>query len=355
MIGRLLCSCVLGIALLRAGRPTPVQEPENLVVKSEISVGDERGTDFVLPIVTDAGGYIYIRYSNDHRPADVVRKISPSGRNVASFSLVHVPGLAGATIGGFCVSEDRFLVLARQGKASGESMHLVAFTSEGKFLSANKIDSDVQAGQIVPLAADRFIVAGRVHGATGSGDSIPRLVVINSMGHLVDDINLEGDVAPIEKERRTTVRGDVRRDPEFEMSLVASTITTGDDGNAYVMRYGNSGLVFVISPGGTVIHRFALELPSGSSLKEIKVAKDRIAALFVRWKSDAPSEVAATFVRIYHGDTGKMLSSYRVDPSIPDLMAAFDGRTGFTFIGPKVVDTNAAEAGRLRIFEVGPE
>jgi hypothetical protein len=121
------------------------------------------------------------------------------------------------------------------------------------------------------------------------------------------------------------------------------------------MRYGNSGLVFVISPSGTVAHRFALEVPSGALLKQIKVANHRIAALFE--KEDTRAEVLATFVRTYDADSGKLLSDYVLDPSIPSLTATYDGDVGFTFIGPKVIDPEiggAEQAGRLRIFQVGP-
>jgi len=141
------------------------------------------------------------------------------------------------------------------------------------------------------------------------------------------------------------------------MSLVASVIATADDGNAYLMRYGKSGLVFAISPSGSVIHRFELDSPPNSSLREVKVARHRIAALFVRWQSEEVPEATATLVRTYDADSGKLLASFVLDPSIPDLMATFDGNTGFTFIGPEVVDRDGAnrdEAGRLRIFEVGP-
>lgn len=355
MSARQFCSCVLGIVL---GGSTSIfaQEPSNLVVKRDIVVDTEKATDFVLPIITDADGNIYARYGDGQQQLETISKISPAGRKLLSFSLVSVPGLAEAKIETFSVSEGKLFVLAGKKNGSLEILHIVVFALDGTMLSNTKCELGVQAGQIAVLTPNRFIIAGRDRDE-GSIDSKPKTVILNNAGQTVDNILLESDVAPTDRATRTTANGAVRRDSEFEMSLVGSSVTAADDGNAYLMRQGRSDLVFVITADGAVVHRFKLESPSNSSLKEIKVAKHRIAALFVRGRPESKSEAATTFVRTYDADSGKLLSSYILDPIIPNLLAAYDGNLRFTFIGPKAIDlsgTRADEAGRLRIFQVEP-
>jgi predicted regulator of Ras-like GTPase activity (Roadblock/LC7/MglB family) len=356
MSARLPCLCALGIVLLGPSTSILAQAPTNLVVRREIPVGRERATGFMLPIVTDADGNLYVRYSDGQQRLDTINEISPAGKKLLSFSLVNVPGLAEAEIGSFSVSDAKLVVLARKGIGSAEVMHVVVFGLDGALLSSARIEADVQASQIEALTSNRFVITGRARDA-GSPDSTPKTAILNNSGQLLGSVPLDGDVAPLEKGKRTTANGVLRQDREFETSVVASTITTGDDGNVYLMRYGRSSLVFVISPSGAVLHRFRLESPSNSSLKEVKVNKHRIAALFVRGKPGAESETDATFIRTYEADSGKLLASYLLDPRIPDLMAAYDGDAGFTFFGPEVVDPHdlaADQPGRLQIFQVGP-
>jgi len=355
-----LCCSVLGFVLVGAIPFSGAQEPLNLVVKREISVDNEKATVFVSPIVTDADGNMYVRYSDGQHPADAINKITTSGKKLPSLNLANVPDLAEAKIVDFSVFEGGLVVLAREGGFSLEEVTYVAvFTSDGALQMKTKVGADIHASQIAALASNRFVVAGRAPWGRldhPGSDWTPKTAVLNDAGQVIEVVRLEHDVAPIERDKRTAANGAVRRDRDFEVSLAASTMTTGDDGNVYLMRYGRSGIVFVISPNGTVAHRFELESPSNSSLREIKVAKHKIAALFVRGKPDAYSETAVTFVRTYDANSGKLLSNYVLDPRIPDLMAAYDGNTGFTFFGPEAVDARSPEeADRIRIFEVGPK
>jgi len=357
MNSRLLYPFVLRGVILGLCASVFAQAPSSLVVKRAASVRNEKAEDFVLPVTADTVGNIYLRYSDGWKRPDAVSKISRAGKKVLSFGLSGVPGLSEAEIGSFCVSGDKLFLLARRRVGPSEIAYIVAFGLDGAFLSSVRIDGDLEADQISPLPSDRFILVGRGRGAPGAGDSTPQTAIISSEGKMVESIRLEGDVTPIEREKRTAANGAVRRDKDFEMSLAASTIETADDRNVYLMRYGKNGLVFVISPNGGVIHRFALESPSDSSLKEIKVARHKLAALFVRWKQQTDMEADASFVRVYDAESGKLLSSYVLDPSIPNLLAAYDGDMGFTFVGPEVTDAHhqaPEDVGRLRIFEVGP-
>jgi hypothetical protein len=323
------------------------QEPTPLVIKSEIPVGNEKAMGFIMPVVTDADGNIYLRYSDGQHRADEINKISPSGKKLFSLHLARVPELSGSEIVDFSVSSGKLLVLARHGTGI-----IATFDLSGSFLSSNRIKANLEPLQIAALGSSGFVVAGRVPQI--AADWTPEVTVLDPSGRMVKTVTLERDVAPV-ADKQTNANGAVRRDKEFQVSLVASRMITGDDGNVYLMRYGKSGAVFVIAPNGTVVHRFTLEMPPNTLLKDLKVAENKMAALIDM--EDAHSEVVATFVRIYDADSGRLLSDYRLDPKIPDLLAAYDGKVDFTFIGPEVIDEDAVEAdqaGRLRIFSVGP-
>lgn len=345
---RRLHSFALVIILLVSGMPSLAQSPPNLVVKAEIPVGNEKAMFFAMQAVTDQEGNIYLRYSDaQHRP-DEISKVSPSGKKLFSLNLAGIPELSGAEIVDFSVSNGKLLVLARRGTGI-----VATFDLSGSLLSSNRIKADGEPLQIAALGSGMYVVAGRVR-RIGPGWT-PKVTILDPSGQVVETVALERDVAPM-ADKQTTAKGGITSDREFQVSVVASRMITGDDGNVYLMRQGKSGLVFVISPNGTVAHRFTLEMPPRTLLKDMKVAGNRMAALFEM--EDAHSEVVATFVRIYSTDSGTLLSDYRLDPMVPDLLAAYDGKADFTFIGPEVVDEDvvgADQAGRLRIFSVGPQ
>lgn len=348
------CCSILVCCIFAIGGPATAQENSTLAIKHQIPVAEEMATDFVLPIVVDAEGNFYARYGDRWGGSEAITKVSGSGVKEASFSLRGVAGLSDASIGGFCVSGDRLVVLARKGIDTTEVEYLVVFDLNGKPLSNAKLASDIGAGQLAALTSEKFIVVGRER-VTGSVDSIPKTEIVNIAGQVITDVHLDRDVAPADKQQRLTVRGGLRRDIDYENALVSSLVTTGEDGSAYIMRYGKSGLVFVVSADGNVLRRLSLAMPPRSSLKEIKVAKHKIAAVFLQWKLPE-SEVATTIVRSYDAVSGELLSDAVLDPTAPSMLATYDGMDGFTFIGPMSVSgQDNSETGRLRIFEVGPK
>jgi hypothetical protein len=347
------CCSILLCAVFALGGCLTAQENSTLAIKRQIRVGNEMATDFVLPVVADAEGNLYARYGDRWGGSEAISKVSGSGTKEASFSLSGVASLSDASIGGFCLSGHSLVALGRKSVDAAEVEYLVVFDLNGRPLSSTKIAADISAGQIAALSPEKFIVVGRAR-RSGSVDSIPETVIVDGAGQVITEVHLGRDVSPVDRQQRLTIKSGFRRDIDYENALVSSLVTIGEDGNAYVMRYGRSGLVFVVSADGNVIRRLSLAVPPRSSLKEIKVAKHRIAAVFLQWKVPE-SEVAATIVRTYDSVSGELLSDAFLDPTAPSMLAAYDGAEDFTFIGPMSVDgKDGSEPGRLHIFEVGP-
>jgi hypothetical protein len=329
------------------------QQTRTLVVRDRVTVGNERAEDMVLPIATDPSGNLYFRYSDGKHRADAINKISSSGKKLFSLSPSSVPDLSEATIVDFSVSGEKLFVLARRGTGLPESI-VATFTLNGHFLASARVDAGIDAFQLAPISgSSSMFLAGRV--SQVSAEWTPAVIIWDSAKQSSVKVALREDIVPFGPDKEMNTDSAVLRDKDFEQSLVGSVLCLGDDGYVYLMRYGRSGLVFVLLPDGTLLRRLVLHTPKDTWLRQIKVVNDKIAAVFER--VNERSEIVHTLVRLYDARSGEMLGEYLLDPSVPVLMAGYDGASNFTFVGPERVDPNivgAEEAGRLRIFKVGP-
>jgi hypothetical protein len=117
------------------------------------------------------------------------------------------------------------------------------------------------------------------------------------------------------------------------MALAASKMESADNGNVYLMRQGKSGVVFVLSPEGNLLRRLVLDIPPGAILRDLKVGNGTLAAVFIRKMADPNTEITTSFLRTYAAETGRLINSYALDPSIPVLLARYDGKSEFVFLG----------------------
>jgi hypothetical protein len=323
--------------------------PRELTVRKEVPVAGETAQDFTLPIASDAGGNIYARYGDGQHAPEPLVKISPTGKRINTFDLASAASLGPVHIVDLCTNDrGELLVLA---KTAAGAFNVVAFGLDGTVRSTIRVDAGLEPFQFAVAKTGYLVVGGRALQSAdlvGGADSEPFIVMLGPDGHLIGNVQLSGDVAPVDKGERIQNNGAVKNDKLFENSLVMSRMETGDDGNVYLMRHGKSGVVFVISPTGVQLRRLKLQIPPGSSLREMKVAKQRIAALFVRKLAEPNTEITSTFVRLYDAETGNLIADYVLRQDIPNMLTQFDGGTNFTFFG-------ADQNGNLKIFHVVPK
>ena len=319
-------------------------QPQMLTVKERVQVGTEKAQDFTMPLVTDADGNIYARYGDGEHPVEPITMISPQGRKLYTFDLDDVLGTGRARIVDFC-TDGRGDLYVLVGTQQGD-FSIVSFGTDRQVRTTMGLSPGVEPLQMAVLKNGDLMVAGRSPRHGESLDSAPMLAVVNPQGKIARNVGLQGDVAPEDKGERILNNGAMKRDKRFEASLAFSRMVTADNGSVYLMRSGGNAVVFGISPSGTTLQRLSLDAPLGYLLRQIRVAKGVIAALFITKLAEPNSEITAKYVRTYAADTGKLIAEYTLPSEVPSLLAGFDGQTGFTFFG-------ADPQQNLTIFHVG--
>lgn len=327
------CALCGVLAALLGIFPMAAQQSTQLEVKNSVIIPSMNAYDFILPVLDDEDGNIYVRYSDGKTDYAPIVRLSPTGDRTAQFALPSRFSESGARIADFCVSGRELLALVKSPSPT-ESSYLLSFGPAATLQSVIATPSDIDAFYLAAFRTGDIVLGGRVprKGKALSANSVPALGLLNANGSVFRSIMLPGgDVAPTA--RRTFPIGAAKTDEAFEGAIQGSIMKSGDDGNIYLARRGRSGVVFVISPGGEATRRLVLEIPSDSHLTQMRVRNGNIAAVLLRKLSTTDQNIAGTSIRTYDAQTGKLIGSYELGAALKGaLLAGFDGATGFTFV-----------------------
>jgi hypothetical protein len=214
------------------------------------------------------------------------------------------------------------------------------FDPKGEYKGAVTLEAGFYPQQIAVFDSGDFLLSGVTQ--TGSGTN-PQFTPVTAMfdknGKLLKPITLEENGEANEKQEAGK---------SFQEAGAAITLgeTESWGGEIYVLRATAKPVVYVISAGGTVARRFALEIPSPDfKTAGMRVAQSQIAVEF--WKSASePTQSGRFEYVVYDAFRGEKLAGYTVAPGLHGLFACFDGRGGFDFLG-------AAENGTRIIIRTG--
>src|SRR5581483_3581480 len=317
---------LLSVAFL-CGASLAQNAPLPLAIKTRLPVQSEKAQGFVLPIKSDADGNIYLRVNE----REVVRggpvlKIAADGSKVIRYDLAKSRELSSAQIVDFAPTSGGGLILAV--RRTRDQFYLVRFDADGTIRSEVRLEGDIAPLQLAEFGTGELLIAGtKAGGDSAEIDSIPTVALYTHRGQLIRTLLLKEDLAPAEKSGRATPSGSIRQDRTFEDALVLSSLHSSDDGNIYLMRPGNSGPIFVVSPGGRIVRRITLEPPRRASyLGAMAVSRRRIAAKYVINRDEGGPQIASIVLRVFDSDSGKLLGEYEhSDPSIGSAFAAYDG------------------------------
>jgi YD repeat-containing protein len=305
----------------------------SLSATQTIPIEGETATDFVLPVKTDEGGNIYLRYGMPDSSYRPLIKLSVDGRKVSSFDVSAVPGYEGSQLRDFCADRHGNLITLVR-KRDGTA-HLLTFDSQGNLQSTNELDGNIDPYAIALVGDEKLVLSGRItptqRPLNAGPDSAPLVVITDLRGKILKQVDLPGDIMSATPQSSSRLP---RKDLAFEVAVAGALLETGEDKNVYLARPGRPDFIYAISAEGTVLHRIALKIPSGSVLCGLKVRTDQLAIETIE-HADAGdrTRVTRSEVQIYSAPTGQLLESSLLGPKIPINLASFQQGGSLIFVG----------------------
>lgn len=290
----LLCSLIHSIAaaqLLRTDAPhvrnikTISKEVSTgrLTETQETEVPSEVVTFFIPPLRCDGDGNLYLH--NDETGVTGIRKLSSKGKRLAMFqSVPEIDRLK-------AVDGTRFFVgangeLDQLVELSGEASHyILVYQSDGTLKSKVKLELGVPwvPATLASFPSGTFLVTGQVYDRDRAHAMWPVTGIFSSNGTLLKEIKLEDD----KQIRDMSEAGDRRvtsaQNPTSSRAVAFSQMEAAGDGNVYLMRWLPSPIVYAISEGGEVAHKFRVD-PGDPNYRVVAmhISGPRLALLFVQ-------------------------------------------------------------------------
>ena len=162
---------------------------------------------------------------------------------------------------------------------------MAIFDSHGRFKSRVKLDTGFAwtPSTVAPLSSGYLLVAGmRYDGDPHLHPMRPFTGIFDSSGTLVKEVNLEDDTMIYEMAAAGDHRVVPAENPVINRAVMRGRAIPAQDGNAYLIRALSPAIVYGISTGGAVVHRFTVDpgnpnyIPVG-----MHISRDRIAIQFV--------------------------------------------------------------------------
>lgn len=238
-------------------------------------------SSFVSPLVCDEEGNLYLQ--TEQAGFSTIRKLSPKGETLATFDTASVSDVKPIDISGpFSVSQDGELY---QLVFPEDVVRYVAiFDSHGRFKSKVKLDTGFAwtPATVAPLVSGYLLVAGmRYDGDPHVHPMRPFTGIFDSSGSLVKEVNLEDDTRIYEMAAAGDHRVVPPENPSINRAVMRGRAIPAQDGNAYLMRVLSPAMVYGISAGGAVVHRFTVDPGEANYVPlGMHISRDRIAIQF---------------------------------------------------------------------------
>jgi hypothetical protein len=268
----------------------------------------------------DGSGNVYVRPANsakgdpDEYIAAPIKEVTSEGKLTGTFRLAATMG-AGR---GIFVDTRGTVYLAGDGPGG---IYVVEFAQDGSVKSKTKLETGtyVDPYHVAVLESGRFLVSGE----SGKDLRTPYTALFEANGKLAKQIDEVED----EDARRKAELGDVEFTHNADsgnMFVQRGDVTSGSDGNVYLLHGTFSPLVYVISPAGKVLRKMRIGADSERLFRGIKFYKGQLAI--------ALSEFGHIEVRVTNLDGTPIRNySWDSDPAEVPVLACYDAG-GFTFV-----------------------
>ncbi len=233
---------------------------------------------FVPPLHCDGDGNIYYQ-TNPAAPA--IHKLNTKGERVAVYQASANPNLKVDLSGSFAIAANGDvyeLIFAHE-----INRYVFVYSADGTLKSTIKLQPGFawmpKALQV--FANGTMLVTGAEYDKDPTATMWPFTGIFDTNGRLLKEIKLEDDDTLHDMAASGDARVTNPLAPRSNRAVDMTRIQMGADGNAYLMRWTNPALVYVISAGGEVLRRFVVE-PEGAGYKPIatQVVQNRMAIFF---------------------------------------------------------------------------
>jgi hypothetical protein len=285
-------------------------------------------TSLFPPWRCDNDGNLYFPTELDGEPA--IRKLNQKGERVALFQTNSSPDIKVNVTADFALVPDGSELYQLVYVPGDSTQHVMVFKSDGSLKSIVKLDPGFHfsAKRLAIFSSGQFLISGEKQDANYKAAEWPFTGIFAADGTLLKELKLKDD----KDLHDLAASGDPSVTPPGEASgnlaIDLGFLQMGEDGNAYLIRWGNPAIVYAISAGGRVVRRF--KVAAGESEYRpiaIQLNKNRIAILF--WDKQAGDEVmkildlegheVATYdapkgARIFEGGIGPCFACYTQNP-----------------------------------------
>lgn len=285
--GKAVLLCLLAWILVPGGK-VACQEGFELTAKERVKVPSEYAHILTGTFQCDSDSNLYVR-PYDPELTGPVLKISADGQRVTRVTLGSVPGFDHAELRDFAVTPEGqvYFLAPRLSAEKQPENYVLKFDKEGKPAGSVRVEGPYLLLRIGVFPSGGVFLAGWNQRSASANPHEPRRPfagIVDSQGRLVKDLaGLKEDIqfrkedlaAKTPKESDAAVL-------EYERTISGSQVRSGEDGNFYLMRYAPEGPVLVLSPSGEVLRVSHLQPPRSARLVDIKLARGRLAAVFLR-------------------------------------------------------------------------
>jgi hypothetical protein len=331
----------------------PAQRISTLELKEKVSVPNVFAGILVGDIKCDASSNLYFQPYAPSRDrtgiyGNSIVKISANGEKKTRFDLSTVSGFEQAEIVDFNVGNGDIYFLAS--KNSEGPVYLLKFDADGKYKSLSRLEADITPRQLAAFGDGNLLIGGFVvnrENIPSNSAKQPFLGVFNERGQLLFPVSLKGDIGPQNASSASSEDNNLEPRRSYEKAIAISIMQSGQDGNVYLMRFSPQGPVFTISPSGRMLRVLKLQAPEAAKLATIKLANDRLAALFLK-KKQGERGIKEAVISVYDTSTSEKVADYSYSTAEIGLGLACYTPETFTFIGGN-------QQGTLQIIRAVPK
>ena len=311
----------------------------SLILSGETEVAGSRPSSVWLPVVCDGQGNVYARLGNDPSRAPSTRKISPTGKETATFSIDRALGdtkHAWDAAAYILSPSGRFYLLGARSGSVDSRVAILGLDAQGRLESNFRVN----ARRFVPLklgafSDDLFLISGVIRANARGTPYQPFTGIVDRSGK-VRLVRLEGDVSPsagaLERSRPDRPPDDDQASQAVQ-AIALGAVALSEDGTMYLSRRTPNLLVYEIRRDGHVMRRMQLPSPwVGFLPTAMTLAGDRV-LVYLEAEPGGPGRAdPAHRLALYDRGSGELLRAFEV-PRQAGTMAC-GTRAGVTFLGP---------------------
>jgi hypothetical protein len=134
---------------------------------------------------------------------------------------------------------------------------LVKFDSQGRYQSKAQLhaDNSLRPSLLAVLNGDRFLISGTLASAEPGKRRRPFTAIFDSVGQVVRDLRFKADGKLVDSEPG--------KDGGSIPAIDTGSVVTLADGNAYLMRRGETPIIYVVSASGQLVRTLRIATPTG--------------------------------------------------------------------------------------------